>query len=136
MGTSSIETRAPANGLTGPICVGSGLSGNRLLVLLKPEPQPMVLLEQDLYLGHGLSGHRTMTAATATTKSIILSTGPSGFTGSRTVVSGSTGQDPQQHKNGWVFRIHRLVAMNTWDAPIRLSDVQSDIHLKRYKEKC
>lgn len=83
----------------------------------------MVLLEQDLYLGHGLSGHRTMTAATVTTKSRTLSTGSSGFTGSRTVVSGSTGQDPQQHKNGWVFRIHRLVAMNTRDAPIRLSDI-------------
>lgn len=34
----------------------------------------MVLLEQDLYLGHGLSGHRTMTAAKATTKSRTLST--------------------------------------------------------------
>uniref|UniRef100_A0A673A2B1 Glutamate receptor interacting protein 1 n=1 Tax=Sphaeramia orbicularis TaxID=375764 RepID=A0A673A2B1_9TELE len=29
IGSDSIETRAPANGLTGPICVGSGLSGNK-----------------------------------------------------------------------------------------------------------
>lgn len=98
--TDSTEARAIVGGLTGPRHMGSGLSGYRAMTQLKP--QLMVLLVQVTWVlvlvvtepwvlsqSHDHCFYESRTVAP----------GPSGLTTTRTMASGFTGQEPQQHKD-------------------------------------